>query len=110
MATIYEDVIPPIIENTIMQKGIYNGVHNRYYIAPAEGYVVHDNRLDMPELDENFNETGGIVLGYSEGRKSVPASYDFVANPFEIYAVPRDTVPADQIFGGGNTTPTPEVM
>ena len=109
MATVYEDVIPPIIENTVMQKGIYNGVHNRYYISPAEGYVVHDNRLDTHVLDENLMETGEIILGYSEGTKSVPASYDFVANPFEIYAVPRNSVPADQIFGG-NTNPTPEVM
>jgi hypothetical protein len=97
-----EDVIPSLIPNTVMQKFLVDGVHKQYTIAPAEGYVVHDNRLDYPVADDYGEPTGEVILGYSEGMKSVSASYDFVANPYEIYAVPRNTVPEDQIFGGGN--------
>ena len=113
---IHEDVTPPIIANTIMQKRFIDGVFKQYTIKAVDGYVLHDNTLDYqstdpetgePLFDENGNEL--ITLGYATGTKTCAASYDFVANPREFYTVPENTVPADQIFGGGNE-PEHEIM
>lgn len=103
MAVTYEGVTPPLIENTIMQKMFINGVHNAYYIAPAEGYVIHDKMYDEEVIDDETHEpTGEIRLGYTGGTISVGANYDFVANPREVYAVLRSTVDENYIFGGGD--------
>ena len=99
MAVTYEDVIPTLIENTTMQKRIFDGVHRAYTITPIDGYVIHHKDADWTEIDEETGEEV-IKLGYKSGMITCSASYDFIANPFEIYAVPRDSVPADQIFGG----------
>jgi hypothetical protein len=57
----------------------------------------------MPEVDPNtMEETGEIILGYRTSTASCPASYDFTTNPREFYAVLESSIPADQIFGGGN--------
>lgn len=105
----YEDVTPPIIANTIMQKRLWDGVHKTYTIKAIDGYVLHDNTLDYPSTDAEtgeplFDENGNelITLGYAAGTTTCAASYNFVANPREFYAVPEDSVPADQIFGGVN--------
>lgn len=101
--TIYEDVIPSLIENTNMQRGIRDGVHRIYTITPYENYVLHDKNRDMPEYDPvTMMPTGGTVLGYTMGMASCAANYDFAANPREFYAVLATDVPTDQIFGGGN--------
>ena len=103
MPVIYEEVIPTPIENTKVLKGIYNGVHRSYVIGANEGYVLHDNTLDAPEIDENtYEETGNIILGYTVGTTSCAPNYDWTANPREFYAVLRSEVPENQIFGGGN--------
>lgn len=103
MATVvtYEDVIPPIIENTIMRKRYYDGVFRLYTIAPAEGYVLHDNTYDYIDLD------GNLVICYRMSEGTCAANYDFVTNPREFYAVPENEVPADQIFDNTNN---PEIM
>lgn len=101
----HEDVTPPIVANTIMQKRFIDGVFKVYTIAPIEGYVLHDKAYDTPILDpETLEETGEVILGYRTSMGTCAASYDFVANPREFYAVPETDVPADQIFGntGGN--------
>lgn len=100
----YEDLIPTLIPNTTMQKGINGeGVHKTYRITPVEGYVLHDKNYDVPVLDPVTNEeTGEVVLGYRTSTASCGASYDFVANPREFYTLPQSDVPADQIFGGGD--------
>lgn len=110
MAYTYEDVIPPIIENTIMQKRLLNGTHRSYTIKAIDGYVLHDNTLDYQSSDPItgeplFDEDGNplITLGYATGTKTCAASYDFVANPREFYAVLENSVPADSIFGGGDS-------
>lgn len=104
-----EDVIPSLIENTTMYKNLRDGVHTTYVIEAVEGYVLHDkvldweawdNELNMPMLDENGNPV--MVLGYATGSCSCAANYDFITNPREFYAVPENSVPADQIFGGGD--------
>ena len=95
----YEDVIPALIENTVMQKRLRNGTHIQYTITAAEGYVLHDKSLDftMPETEDE------IHLGYTMGTCSCAAAYDFTANPREFYAVLRTSVGEDQIFGGGDS-------
>lgn len=96
--------VTPVYENTTM-KAYYNSsnVLRAYYIAPIEGYVLHYKELDQPELDENLNETGNILKGYIPYPSSMTVgyNYDFEANPREIYAVPADTVPENQIFNNG---------
>lgn len=89
-----------LIENTTMQKFINSsGRHTQYIITPNSGYVLHDSRLDTPVFDENMEETGEVILGYTEGNVSVSVSYDFTANPYNLYAVLRSEVPENQIFG-----------
>jgi len=100
--------VTPYYENTT-QQAYYSDAELTnlltYVISPVDGFVIHDKELDMPEYDENFNETGNVTLGFTGGSISVAAaSYDFEANPREIYAIPRSEVPApeNQIFGGGD--------
>lgn len=103
MPIIYEEVIPTPIENVTVKKALNNGVHNAYTLKANEGYVLHDNTLDTPVYDEyTGEETGNIILGYSEGTKTCRANYDWDTNPREFYAVLRTDVPADQIYSGGN--------
>ena len=97
----YEDVIPSLIENTTMQKGIADGVHRIYRITPINGYVLHHKNHDT-DMDGDGNPIDPPILGYTPSFVTVSASYDFTVNPFEIYAVLRSTVPEDQIHGGGN--------
>lgn len=97
----YEDVIPSLIANTTMRKLLSDGVHRVYYITPVDGYVLHDNAVDWTDIDPETGEEITITSYYT-GTCSCGANYDFTANPREFYAVPADSVPADQIFGGVN--------
>lgn len=104
--------VTPIIENTRMEA-YYNSsnVLRTYFIYPNEGYVLHDNQYDHPVFDEETGEdTGEIMLGYIPYPSFVGVgyNYDFVANERELYCVPADTVPADQIFNNGG--PEHEIM
>lgn len=102
MDYVYEEVNPSLIENTKLEKVLRDGVnHIQYRIQALPGYVLHDSRLDWEDIDPETREPV-FRRGYTRGRKTFAASYDFAANPFEFYAVPDDSVPADQIFGGGN--------
>jgi hypothetical protein len=96
-----EPVTPSPIENATVVKLFSDGVHRRYEITPNDGYALHDQVRDWTETDpETLEEI--VVRGYTTGTASCAASYDFTANPREFYAVPADSVPADQIFGGGD--------
>lgn len=97
----YEDVTPSLIPNTIMKKRLLNGVHKTYTITAADGYVLHDNAGDWTDIDPITGEEIVYKAFYS-GTCTCAANYDFAANPREFYAVPADSVPADQIFGGSN--------
>ena len=90
----YEEVIPSIIPNTTMVKGLVDGVHRNYQINPVPGYVLHDKEGDW--VNPETNET---VLSFYIGTCSCGANYDFVANPREFYAVPANGIPEGQIFG-----------
>lgn len=94
--------VTPIIENTTMQ--VYEnsaGVRLAYYIYPVENYVLHDSRKDWTEIDPVTNEEV-VKEGFTSYGVSVPATYDFEANPFNLYTRLASEVPSDQIFGGGN--------
>lgn len=94
MIITYEDVNPSLIENTTMQKVLRDGVHSTYYIAPADGYVLHDKTYDTIVIDPvTGEETDEVILGYRTSTASCAASYDFTANPREFYAVPEDQAP-----------------
>lgn len=97
----YEEVIPTPIENATVKKAIRNGVFASYRVTPNDGYVLHDNERDWYNTDmETMGEV--LYLGYTTGTATCGANYDFTVNPREFYAVPEDSVPADQIFGGVN--------
>lgn len=101
MSDILVDVIPTLIENTTMQQRVKDGVPYTYRITPVDGYVLHDNTVDYTDINHDTMEEIP-KLGYKRGTATCAASYDFVANPREFYAVPEDSVPADQVFGGNN--------
>lgn len=84
----------PIIANTTMQQSTYT-----YFIKPIEGYVLHDNRKDWTDIVDGEEV---VFEGYSTYGVTVPLSYDFEANPFNLYTKLASEVPSDQIFGGGN--------
>jgi hypothetical protein len=109
MALVKEPVVPSLITNTTMVKGILNGVHKTYEITPCEGYVLHDKDLDSySDYDYEGNGIGDVILGFYAGMKSVRYDYDFTANPREFYAVLATEVPeGSEIF---NIEPEHEVM
>ncbi len=76
------------IENTIMHER-YNddGVLVNYIIEAKDGYKIHDKSYDKKVIDENFNETDEIKIGYSTGIVTALLDYDFEKNEREIYAV-----------------------
>lgn len=98
MASVYQDVIPTLIENTTMQLRIKDDVPFVYHITPIEGYVLHDTARDWDDINLDTGETIH-KLGFGRGTSTCAAYYDFSANPREFFAVPEDSVPADQIFG-----------
>ena len=99
--------VEPIIENTTMEKYVNgNGVELVYVIAPIEGYVIHNNARDWTE---EIDGEEVVKEGFASGSVSVPISYDFTDNPFNLYTKLASEVPADQIFGGGNE-PEHEIM
>lgn len=104
MAVTYEEVTPTPIANARVRKALLDGIAKKYYINANVGYVLHDNTLDSPVYDEAAGEeTGEIILGYSEGTKTCGIAYDWAANPREFYAVLRSEVPENQIFSGPAT-------
>ena len=108
MAYTYQDVNPTLIENTTMRLRLRDGIPQSYWITPNEGYVLHDKVGDLIETDEITGEEIK-TLAYFRGTCTCGANYDFAANPREFYAVLESSVPADQIFGGGDNN-EPEIM
>lgn len=114
MAIIYEEIIPSPIENVTIKKGIVDGVHRNYNIEPNEGYILHDKGYDYTVTDEITGEET-LILGYRRTMASCSKTQlvfdennNVVINTREFYAVPENSVPADQIFG--TTNPDHEVM
>lgn len=107
------------IENTTMERVINSlGNHTQYAITPNENYVLHDKRLDDYNYDVETGEPIGepIALGYYPTTRTVSVNYDFdnvvvgtdgnttvnKVGEYELYAILRSEVPADQIYSGGN--------
>ena len=65
-----------------------------YRARPNEGYVMYDPNDDIYDEEGNLIERKYFTL------VGIPKFFNF--NLFSYIAVPRDTVPEDQIFGGGN--------
>ena len=90
MSISYIEIKPTPIENATVKQSVYNDELSAFYITANEGYVLHDNTLDEPELDEiTHEETGEVILGYSESTKTCGANYDWDENPREFYAVQK---------------------
>ena len=96
----YENVNPTLVENTTMKLMVRDGVPKNYMITPNEGYVLHDSAFDT-WIDIDGNELTEPILGFRTTTATCPVTYDFVVNSREFYTVPADSVPADQIWGGG---------
>ena len=84
--------IEPIYENTTMKASYIGDELIAYRIYPNEGYLLHTTSYDEPILDEEGNETGEVKKGYTEGFISLHYTYDFEANPFDVYAVLKSEV------------------
>lgn len=86
-------------ENTTMRE-IQNkeGLLMGYDIAPIDGYVLHNVVFDMHERNSETEDIGELISrGYSPSSCSVEASYDFEANPSEIYAKKRDDIEENEV-------------
>ena len=102
----YITVEPTLIANETMKKWISDatGEFMNYRIYPNEGYVLHDTQYDQEGFDEETMEpTGEIILGYLPYPSfvTVGPNYDFATNLRQLYCVPADTVPENQIFNNG---------
>lgn len=82
--------IEPLVENTLCEAREKDGITVSYRLRPAEGYKLHEVSLDHMEVDEDGNETGEIILGYTESYITAGANYDFIKNEREIYAVSKN--------------------
>ena len=98
MAVYTEELATDIIfPNISVYRQFRDGVHNGYKITANKGYVMYDaaaNNMDYDEEGNPFPVTYYYTLVYA------PLSANF--NNFTWVAVPRDSVPEDMIFGGGN--------
>lgn len=70
-----------------MENVIIENKGNYLTIKAKDGYKLHDINRDEIVIDENGNETGEIIKGYTKGIVTVFPDYDFEENPRKIYAV-----------------------
>lgn len=93
----------PQIENCTITP-FYNSANilYAYFISANEGYILHDRDFDIVETNPVTNEELSRMAGYTSGRCSCMANYDWEVNEREFYAVLRNEVPENQIFGGGD--------
>lgn len=101
MIITYEDVNPALIENTTMKKKLLDGIFKVYTVKANNGYILHDNKCDMPEYDEKTGkETGKIILGFrpSTYTATCAANYDFTVNPRGFYAIPENENSEDEVI------------
>lgn len=78
MGYTYETVTPPLIPNTVTQKMLWDGVQQYYKIQAADGYALHDSRVDTEGFDpDTLEPTGEIIPTFKFGSTTVPVSYDF---------------------------------
>ena len=113
------------VPNTTLREYLRDGELYSYVIAPTDGYLLHDKELDVPEIDEDFVETGNIIPWFTGGTTNMRADYDFTTTTQgtytytdekgmeitlsvtmigerEFYTVPSNVVPSDQTLGVGD--------
>lgn len=121
MAITYETVTPTPVENAIVQKLLLDGVHKRYMVEAADGYVLHDSRGDRFAVDENGDYTDEVIPRFRVGSGSVNVDYDFnnivagtytytdengmevtipvsMVGMYQFYALPESIVPMAQTW------------
>ena len=113
MATITNgNYVTSPIPNTTMLEKLRDGVLYVYEIKAIDGYILHDKNRDWYEYNpETGMESEEVTRGYTTGKASCAASYDFTATTTidgytaygtrEFFARPASEVPENQIFGGG---------
>lgn len=87
-----------VLDNITIERKYHDGVHKGYRLTANEGYVLHSPSLDAQIEDPMTGET---VLEQYYYRQC----FITVAQPvstWDWHAVLESSVPADQIFGGGN--------
>lgn len=101
-----------LIENATTKQSIDDATNELrgYRIYPNDGYVLHDTQYDQTVYDENDEPTDEVTPGYISYPSFVFVGprYDFIENPRQLYCVPADTVPENQIFNNGE--PDHEIM
>lgn len=85
MAIVAGDYIASPVPNTTLREYLRDGELYCYMIAPIEGYLLHDKDLDMPELNENFMETGNMIPWFTGGETTVLKNYDFTTTTQSEY-------------------------
>ena len=80
-----------LIENTIFEARMKNDNIISYRIKPVEGYKLHEKTLDKYILNDDGEETGDVILGFTTAYVTAGANYNFEANDREIYCVPIDS-------------------
>lgn len=90
-------------ENTRMEA-YYNAsnVLKSYFIYPNEGYALHDNAYDEDVFDAEGNPTGEKIQKFTTAYTTVWYTYDFEANPDNIFAIPLSEIDESQICGGSD--------
>lgn len=100
----------PIIENATVEL---SSTGRTYRIKANEGYVLHDGRRDFQATDAEgeplFDENGEPIMveAFTRLQISCSVSYDFTANPWNLYTKLESEVPPSQILGNNNN---PEIM
>ena len=61
-----------------------------YRISPNEGYKLHEITLDEIVVDENGNETGEVIPGFTESYVTAGGGYDFEKNERQIYVKEKE--------------------
>lgn len=88
-----------IYPNLTVCDWLKDGALIGWRVTANEGYVFYDENAEDTTLDPETMEE--IPITYYYTIRMFPATYNW--DNFALVAVPRDSVPADQIFGvGGN--------
>ena len=75
-----------------------DGVMTGYNVLTHDGYVFYDTTANDTETDPDTMEEYPVTYYYTS--RILTRYYNM--NNFSLAAVPRDSVPADMIFGGGD--------
>lgn len=94
----FENATDIVLDNITVQRKYVDGVHTAYRLTANDGYVLHNPENDI--VDEDMF-TGEVTVIRSYYRQATIAAR-YAPNTWTWEAVLESTVPADQIFGGGD--------